>query len=128
MKAFNLQDALNGKPVVRRDGKAVSRDQLISIPSHNNPYCRLLVIDSMGFTYLNEQGRQFQTPFDYDGDLFMETTYRSGFLNIYKNPNGTLYCSDRIYSSRLEAEAAPNLSDTKQLKQKIAVPFIAYID
>lgn len=81
MKKFNLEEALQGKPVVTRDGRKVS--QLVHFKDVYEEYSVYAVLAGELEKYTKE-GKFLESasgPHSYD--LFMESAKREGWVNIY---------------------------------------------
>lgn len=109
MKPFNLELAKAGHPVCTRDGheaKIICFDRkhelytiiaLIKYPSVDRVEC---FTDKGKANFVNEID---------NNDLFMKSTKKEGWINIYKNT--CLYSSRRIHESKEEAFKNHNCGD-----------------
>lgn len=85
MRPFDLKKALDGAPVVTRLGKEVT--QLHAFNTNTGYPLRAVVGGNiLGFT---EEGAWCNSTGTHDLDLFMKTTKKQGFINIYSNKNGS---------------------------------------
>ena len=111
MKTFDLELAKKGFPVCTRDG----RDARIICFDRNDPQAPIvaLIKDDNGTSeytaYHRKDGRvhHFSIPPDMEvpGDLFMKTTQRTGWVNLYRGTNNTVFCGHRVYESEEAALA-----------------------
>lgn len=102
MKPFNLSDALAGKPVVTRDGRTVSKVVLVD---DTLEHCLVAVISGKMFAH-NRQGQQYTTT-ESDKDLFMASTKKSVWVNVY-DEGGKLGVSKVKYDT--EEECLQNIT------------------
>jgi hypothetical protein len=79
MKPFNLQDALAGKPVVTRDGKAVK--QIAYFPEVET-YAVMAYIEGSDVDTYTREGSYWSSKGTHD--LFMASTKKTGWVNIYR--------------------------------------------
>jgi len=104
LKPFNLEQALAGAPVVTRNGCPIVELKYLQTSS------KLAVVrkepDDKLISYFVPCDGKFGDTIDYTTDLFMATTKKEGWVNIYnpssKNLNGV---SGFVYNSREEAIA-----------------------
>lgn len=80
MKPFNLQDAINGKPVITRAGDSLTFGAYI--PQAKG--YKLFMIDPDGdVNRYNENGRYRGNVTESEMDLFMVPTKRTVWINLY---------------------------------------------
>lgn len=101
MKPFNLKEAKAGKPVCNRDGNDV---RIICFDKRSNSNSPIVALHTEGdleeISLHNINGKcQFFSRFD----LFMKTQKREGWINIYKDSNGTYKNSILIHLSKEDA-------------------------
>lgn len=94
MRAFNLEEAKEGKPLVTRDGRDA---KFIAHVPEALPNWRLIVmIDRAGKPgFWPESGIDDPAEEDYAGpesDLFMKTVKRTIFLNAWEDGHGNGWC------------------------------------
>ena len=94
-KPFDLKLALEGKPVITRDGKEVT--QLILFNDTDANYPLLAVIDNKikSFTKDGLSNLSYSTC----NDLFMAPDKVTKWVNIYKNCANKLICNNDLYDS-----------------------------
>lgn len=80
LKPFNLEQALAGAPVITRDGMRVIR--LIELPEAK-PKSRLVAVFEDGETATFHKGGRYYSMRDSSLDLFMATTKKEGWINVY---------------------------------------------
>ncbi len=99
LKPFNLEKALAGEKVVTRDGRNV-----VEIVKLNK------VMGACNIVGVTEEGKWYSYTSDgchctkgtvYDNDLFMTTTKKQGWINIYKQVGNTYVAT--VYLSEEEA-------------------------
>ena len=112
MKAFNLQEALAGKPVVTRDGRKVTKLEEFPTGSEYTIYATVernssvLALTRSGSYFAGNQAKAS------DYDLFMDTTKKQAFVNIYPNNpkqyfgthNGEIAVGNVIFNTLEEAK------------------------
>ena len=88
MKPFNLKDALDGAPVVTRDGRKVKR--VIHVPEFNKKNNRVISIyeDGDGYDLVGEDGIYFADGSISGADLFMAPKKRTVWVNLYRERLG----------------------------------------
>jgi len=96
MKPFNLQEALEGKPVVTRDGKPVKR--LVYFPEANEYPVVAYSGDKEIDTY-TAKGEYISGGSGRSKDLFMDVPTKTGWVNIYRE--------NLEYSGRLALKLTP---------------------
>lgn len=80
MKPFNLQDAINGKPVITRAGVSLTFGAYI--PKANSHKLFMLSPDGDVFQYC-ENGRYIGNGRESNMDLFMAPIKRTVWVNLY---------------------------------------------
>lgn len=80
MKPFNLQDAINGKPVITRAGDSLTFGAYI--PQANGYKLFMLRPDGVVLRY-NENGIYICNDIESPMDLFMAPTKRTVWVNLY---------------------------------------------
>ena|ERR1700686_121316 len=120
MKPFNLQDALAGKPVVTRDGKAVK--QLAFFPEAEKYSVIAYSAGDEVDTYTKD-GRflNYGAVNDSSRDLFMAGTMKTGWVNIYRS-NLTAWPSLKLPNGNV-IHPSKAVADERQdtTKERIAV-------
>jgi hypothetical protein len=81
MKLFNLEQALSGKPVVTRDGVAVTELHLFDTPMQSLKLYGVRM-DSRTVDHWTREGKAFVDNCTSKSDLFMAPTKREGWINI----------------------------------------------
>src|SRR5271155_5404872 len=81
MKPFNLTAALDGEPVVTRDGTPVT--SLVLFPTKNYPLVGVVKGDREIKTW-NASGAYFIGQKTSNFDLFMASEKKVGYINVYK--------------------------------------------
>lgn len=100
MKQFDINLAKQGHPVQTRDGKPV---RIICFDRKgNNPIVALVGDEEVIFWY-DETGKQC-AGIHGNKDLFMATTKHEGWINLYKDEDGTIRTGKNVHSSEKEAE------------------------
>jgi hypothetical protein len=124
MRPFNLQEALAGKPVVTRDGKEVK--QIAYFPDAKTyPVVAYSSKDEVD-TY-TEDGKFLTGTVEGSRDLFMVSTKKTGFVNIYRdnifsyanNNDQALYFQGNAHMLHSSKEVADEKQDTT--RERIAV-------
>lgn len=120
MKPFNLQEALAGKPVVTRDGRDATH--FVHYPEAVKHKVTAIVNGRIE-TYWATTG---SWNYHDDGpsglhDLFMATTKKTGWINIYKGFNGQPTTSGCVLHETKElaehdGKVAPNWLSTAKLE------------
>lgn len=110
MKPFNLELAKAGYPVCTRDG----RDARIICFDRSGkdfyPIVALVKIDGVEAIRLYTSNGCYHKNDFCELDLFMKSTKKEGWINIYKNSYGE-YRGHNIYSSENNAIAGVNPND-----------------
>lgn len=101
MKQFDLQAALNGAPVVTRNGEKVS--QLFHATALGMEENLLVIINGRGYFYY-ESGR-YSNHGESPLDLIMAPTKRVFYQNIYRSFTGAYCGSGALFMSEAEAHA-----------------------
>lgn len=104
MKPFNLEEAIAGKPVCDKMGYNVR----IICDNKKDPYGYFIVA-----LHLKDRDNELMISHKRDGkmtdsgtspyDLFMKSEKKEGWINIYKDSNGTYKNSILIHSSKEDA-------------------------
>lgn len=108
MKPFNLTDALAGKPVITRDGRAVTK--LTNFQTTEFP---LIGVVEGGETasFFRLDGKFFNNEADSAFDLFMKTTTRTLYVNLWKNEDhGFPFFHSSVHHSLEQANAESTIS------------------
>jgi hypothetical protein len=107
-KPFNLYEALNGKPVVNGYGKSITG--IVYIPE--GATYKVVGVDRGVIITYTESG--VFNPYDplSKANLFMETTKREGFVNVWRNeePGGVIHATVHISLAQAEAERVTSCS------------------
>ena len=102
-KAFNLQEALAGKPVVTREGEQVLN--VLSFVGTATLVKFPVVFSTEGYIYTcTEEGRQFTENREGNRDLFMEVEDEVVWINFYRGSDWSPY--SRSFSTEEAAEAS----------------------
>jgi len=103
LKPFNLEKALAGEKVVTRGGQEVVK---IVHFKDANPEERI-VFQVEDVVYLcNEEGKYLTTGAGSQIDLFMTTTKKQGWVNIYKTSTNSLVAyTSGVYETKQQAKA-----------------------
>lgn len=101
MKPFNLTAALSGEPVVTRNGDKVIR--VIHIPDSPIKQ-KLVVILESNVYFCTETGNCFESE-NSTWDLFMASTTKTGWINIYRNGHSFYIDHSGVYDSQLDANS-----------------------
>ena len=106
MKPFNLEAALNGKPVITREG-----DKVIQLAYFPTVIGDTLFVQLGKRVYRYDKYGAFLRDHISPYDLFMATTKREGWINVYKD-KADGFERGFIYNSPDEAERAGFTNDT----------------
>ena len=86
MKPFNLEDVKAGKKVVTRDGRDA---EILKYDFRTGNHSILAVLDNDGGSQTvqnyTKDGCYYDNDTDTSYDLFMASTMKSGWINIYKD-------------------------------------------
>jgi hypothetical protein len=115
MKKFNLSEALEGKPVVRGDGEAVT--QLHLFDSEKDEYVLCGIIDGSVHCWTkegkNEYTHKIHKPIDPTGNLYMAEEEKTIWINVWKNfKDGSLSASVHTRKDKCDMEIDELLSHT----------------
>ena len=106
MKQFSLKEHLANpsRKVVTRDGRPA---RIICTNTKGNyPVVALVETDDREITYdFNAEGKYLVGDED-DRDLFFVSEKREGWVNIYRNGEGNIITSVRVYDKKEKAEKA----------------------
>ena len=108
MKAFNLEEALVGKPVVTRDGRKVTELYLFKTANSNYPLRVCIDKDIKDYT---DRGTYYAKDTTSEHDLFMEVPIIESWVNVYCS-NGYIYLSSSYESKEEAIEGYRNGPDT----------------
>jgi hypothetical protein len=104
MKPFNLEEALDGKPVVTRDSRKVTH--ITRIP--NNNFIVGIIEDVKQIPQWALNGKFLNDHYTHPCDLFMFIEKKSVWANVYESINdGILFLM--TYSSKEEASKSKHL-------------------
>lgn len=109
MKAFNLERALAGDPVMTRGGNKVSG--LIYIESAKDCiFCVAAHVqgERYGLRTFTINGSHCDDGLDSSYDLFMAPVEKTVYFSVYMSPNGNVVPSYKAYNSPEEALAGIN--------------------
>ena len=107
MKPFDLKRALAGEPVVHANGIPIKK--IIAYVEELNEKQKLIVLDHTGrICHYDDNGCFMLCGSGSNLDLYMGEVEYSGFINIYRNKNGRMFCSSKIFEER--PEVTPNFS------------------
>ena len=104
MKTFDLELAKKGFPVCTRDG----RDARIICFDRNDSEAPIVALvkekeGCEGTTFHRNDGSDYHfgvpTYIASNADLFMKTTQHTGWVNLYRGTNKTVFSGHRIYES-----------------------------
>ena len=104
MKTFDLELAKKGFPVCTRDG----RDARIICFDRNDSEAPIVALvkekeGCEGTTFHRNDGSDYHfgvpTYIASNADLFMKTTQHTGWVNLYRGTNKTVFCGHRVYES-----------------------------
>ena len=98
MKAFNLKEALQGKPVVTRDGRPVSQLVYFTALSPVERYTLHGVLEGRIDTWTSDGLSWISFP-DSPKDLFMVGTKKEGWINVYEYKNTSV-----VHSTKKDAD------------------------
>ena len=105
MKPFNLKEALEGKPVVTRDGTKITR--VVHFPEATAENLRLIAVKPDGKLYFLCDNGRYLHKYETEDDLFMAPTKHEGWTNIYHNLSTGVYVSGNVVRpTKEEAEKA----------------------
>jgi len=91
MKLFNLEEALAGKPVITRAGQKVLWVKEVPADSGSQGSTVLAYAEGWFNTRRYFSDGKFYSNGGHGSDLFMETTKKTGYINIYlDSPGSTL--------------------------------------
>ena len=105
MKPFNLQEALAGKPVVTRDGRAA---RIAHFPEARKWKIAAVRLDNGDSFHTDELGRYFSQEGAFSSylDLFMASEKKEGWVNVYTHPNSSEPEKDRHAGGMYSTENA----------------------
>lgn len=109
MRPFNLKEALAGKPVVTRDGRAVTELHQFKGISDNRKFHIVGVLDGCITTY-TLTGRHSTSGLESHCDLFMAPT--KAYYTMWRLHGETAPAIGCCYDSREEAESTAALGTT----------------
>lgn len=110
MKTFDLELAKKGFPVCTRDG----RDARIICFDRNDSHAPIVALvkekeGCEGTSFHRNDGSDYvfgiPTYIESNADLFMKTAQRTGWVNLYRGTNKTVFCGHRVYESEEAALA-----------------------
>jgi hypothetical protein len=105
MKPFNLEKALEGDPVITRDGRKVTDIHYFRIKDLDASV--MVGIDNTELKSYDTNGKYYQNNDSYY-DLFMAPIIKTYWINIYK------YCDNTIIQSKVY-ESKENADNNKQI-------------
>lgn len=98
MKPFNLQDAINGKPVITRAGDSLTFGAYIPQAKGYNLF---MIIPEGDVARYNENGRYICNDIESGMDLFMAPIKRTVWVNLYED--GSAYWHSSEYAAKCRA-------------------------
>lgn len=109
MKPFNLKEALEGKPVVTRNGDVVTQlylfdcDDDLPLMGVLNDEIHSFTKDGKWSTYSKDQR---------DTDLFMAEEKKTIWINIWKNKVGYIFSTTHLREDKADIEIEEQLEHT----------------
>jgi len=100
MQPFDLQKAIDGHPLVTRDGQEVTEFHYFSTGKCGHPYLVAAVIKDIGlFTYT--QGGKYSMGSECELDLFLAPVKKQAWANVYQyTHNGSYYVGNNYLSEQ----------------------------
>jgi len=122
MKPFDLQKALDGEPVVTRDGRKVLKLIDGRHESAKTEWVFFALIDGVEMWRLHDKRGRYSQYEETDKDLFMaDPVMFEGWVNVYRQPLGNGYwIQSKMFAS--EKEAKGFAGDHHHLTIKITFP------
>jgi hypothetical protein len=123
MKPFNLQEALAGKPVITRAGKTVTKLVAFDIPDGKYPLVASIYgRDSVEvYTLSGEFFTTYGKNRASDYDLFMASTKKTGWMNVYREDLG-FHTDDNIFVCNFSGKVLHPTrarADERQLPERV---------
>jgi hypothetical protein len=94
LKPFNLQAALNGAPVVTRDGRKVLEIHHFTECFGTDHPVRAVVEGIEGIDSFTVCGRYVDRMHDRDYDLFMAPVKKTFYVNFYQSTNASYHATE----------------------------------
>ena len=109
MKPFNLEEALAGKPVVTRDGRKVTQFVHFKLEDCLDPIYG--IVDDNELLSWDEDGKYWPgTKVIDDKDLFMASEEIAIWINIWKNSQGIMFCTNWSREDKADKEIEEELN------------------
>ena len=107
MKKFDLEKALAGHPLITRDGRKVLDFHYFKVMTQYR-FPIYAAIENIGgsypyFTQFNIEGYEHSSIEESQNDLFLASTKKTYWMNIYKDSNGNIITGEILYSTMEEA-------------------------
>ena len=111
MKEFNLQKALEGKPVITRNGELVT--EIVQFANIKSPYCIAGVCNGTIYTWSIDGEIDVNSDLKQKKDLFMAEKNETIWINVWKNfKDGSLSASVHSRKDKCDKEIDELLSHT----------------
>lgn len=116
MKKFNLKEALAGKPVITRDGDEVTN--IVKFDVSDSPYSVAGLHNGNIRTWTDEGIFNIYQNTLHDMDLFMDSENQIIWINVWKNSQGIMFCTNwhREDKADLEIEEELHFIHLKKIK------------
>ena len=106
MKPFNLEEAKAGKPLVTRDGRDAKF--IAYVAECDRAYCVLCHVDGDTFVgSYTDDGKRFADETKSCADLFMKTTRKTIYVDLYPNGEWIYHINGVNSSTRAFAIGVP---------------------
>jgi|SRR6478752_9365268 len=107
MKPFDLEKALAGHPLVTRDGRKVLDFHYFKVMTQYR-FPIYAAIENIGgsypyFTQFDIEGSEHSGIEESQNDLFLASTKKTYWMNIYKDWNGSIILGGNLFESMEEA-------------------------
>ena len=99
LRPFNLQDFLAGKPIVCRNG-------FVPTDAHYFERAKQILFTSQHECYIIRNGSvKGESHIDSKYDLFHPCEQKEGWVNLYKESDGTVYTHAKVHESEQSANS-----------------------
>jgi hypothetical protein len=111
MKPFNLLQALEGKPVITRNGELVT--EIIQFANISSPYCIAGICNGTIYTWSIDGQIDVISDLEHKKDLFMAEESKTIWINVWKHvKDGSLSASVHSRKDKCDMEIDELLSHT----------------
>lgn len=109
MKPFNLKEALSGKTVLTRDGEEVTN--IVKFDNVNHPFNLAGVLHGRIQTWTEKGEFNIYSESELnDFDLFMASEETAIWINIWKNSQGIMFCTNWSREDKADKEIEEELN------------------